>query len=133
VGGGVVTNGDEPVPRVVVTPDLEAFAAALIAALGMDLEVEPAPCADCGRDTAPELPDAVRLVQPPEPGSWEWYMVTAEVWAEAGMEPDGGYLCIGCLERRLGRRLVPADFPAWPVNERDPLDTARLAERKGQR
>ena len=40
----------------------------------------------------------------------EVYMVREKVWAEAGMEPYGGCLCIGCLEKRLGRRLRPKDF-----------------------
>jgi hypothetical protein len=26
------------------------------------------------------------------------------------MEPYGGCLCIGCLERRIGRKLKPKDF-----------------------
>jgi hypothetical protein len=32
------------------------------------------------------------------------------VWKAAGMEALGGCLCIGCLEKRLGRRLKPKDF-----------------------
>jgi hypothetical protein len=46
----------------------------------------------------------------------EYYMVTDEIWAQAGMAPDGGMLCIGCLEARIGRQLTAADFPAYPVN-----------------
>lgn len=60
----------------------------------------PFPCADCGVD--------VRKTH--EYG----YMVTDEVWAEAGNVE--GYLSIGCLEKRLGRRLVPSDFPDRPIN-----------------
>jgi hypothetical protein len=26
------------------------------------------------------------------------------------MEPFGGCLCVGCLEKRLGRKLKPKDF-----------------------
>ena len=38
------------------------------------------------------------------------------------------YLCIGCLERRLGRPLVAGDFEAGnPCNEPDDWDTPRLA------
>ena len=40
----------------------------------------------------------------------EVYMVRDAVWKRAGMEPMGGCLCIGCLERRLGRALKPKDF-----------------------
>lgn len=39
----------------------------------------------------------------------ERYMLLPEIWAAAGMGWDG-YLCIGCCERRLGRRLTRADF-----------------------
>jgi hypothetical protein len=65
------------------------------------------PCADCGAKT-----------QRQEPGARsEWYMVHDEVWTAAGMEETGGYLCIGCLEKRLGRRLVPADFAPLSIND----------------
>src|SRR5262245_59749408 len=50
-------------------------------------------CADCRRCTWGEV-----------------YMVHDHLWEAAGMAPDGGFLCIGCLETRLGRRLAPADF-----------------------
>jgi uncharacterized protein DUF2695 len=40
----------------------------------------------------------------------ERYMVKDAVWAAGGLEPDGGKLCIGCLERRLGRQLNRDDF-----------------------
>jgi hypothetical protein len=38
----------------------------------------------------------------------EYYMVSDEVWQSARI--DSGMLCIGCLEGRLGRRLVRSDF-----------------------
>ena len=84
-----------------------------------------APCYDCAAETA--SPD----------GSNEWYMVRDRIWEAAGMPPapdatleafeftaawqayiDRGkrYLCIGCLERRLGRELDCEDFTAAPVN-----------------
>jgi hypothetical protein len=40
----------------------------------------------------------------------EVYTVRDAVWKAAGMEPYGGCLCIGCLEKRLGRKLRPKDF-----------------------
>jgi hypothetical protein len=40
----------------------------------------------------------------------EVYTVRDAIWEKAGMEPFGGCLCIGCLEKRLGRRLKPKDF-----------------------
>jgi hypothetical protein len=63
---------------------------------------QPAPCKDCGVETTPE---------PLRDGTWEWYMVRDHVWTEAGMESyNGGCLCIGCLELRLGRSLCREDF-----------------------
>jgi hypothetical protein len=70
-------------------------------------------CADCGVDTA----------------AWESYMVRGAVWRDAG-DVDG-YLCIGCLELRLGRVLTPQDFPPLGANDDDPCDSVRLRTRKG--
>ena len=66
-------------------------------------------CVDCGCDTCPRgQPD-------------EWYMVHDALWASAGMAPDGGCLCVKCIEQRIGRQLNHADFtnadvnnPNWP-------------------
>lgn len=44
----------------------------------------------------------------------EYYMVTKELWDEYGV--PNGMLCSPCLEKRAGRRLVPADFPDLPIN-----------------
>jgi SEC-C motif len=52
------------------------------------------PCADCGVDTF---------------AIGEWYCVSDQLWAAVGMECEG-FLCIGCLERRLGREMDSADF-----------------------
>jgi hypothetical protein len=60
--------------------------------------VSPGPCADCG-----------------EPG--EFYMVHNRLWAAAGMNPHGGFLCIECLEDRLGRSLCCDDFTDAPLND----------------
>ena len=46
----------------------------------------------------------------------------------AGMEPYGGCLCIGCLEKRIGRVLAPRDFPDHPF--RLLPGTKRLLERR---
>jgi hypothetical protein len=70
-----------------------------------------APCRDCRTDTLPTDPDA---------GGTEYYGVDSRVWKAAGMEPNGGCLCIGCLEQRLGRRLWPADFTGADINSLDP-------------
>ena len=50
---------------------------------------------DCGTDTTPSA-------------GWEYYMVHDAVWSLAGMKD--GFLCIGCLEARIGRKLEPRDF-----------------------
>jgi hypothetical protein len=78
-------------------------------------------CDDCGADTTPCT--GKRGCR--HSGTWEYYMVHNHLW------PGGvHYLCVGCLERRLGRRLTAADFTDVPVNEPDPWDTPRLAERR---
>lgn len=75
----------------------------------------PLPCNDCGVDTYAEV-------------DREWYHVHGPVWEAAGMSPEGlGFLCIGCLETRLGRRLVPEDFDGYGP---DPRDSARLRSRR---
>jgi hypothetical protein len=63
----------------------------------------------------------------------EGYMVVYEVWSEAHPEGRGlcGLLCIGCLERRLGRRLVPSDFTDVPLN-RSAWQSPRLRGRRGR-
>jgi hypothetical protein len=46
----------------------------------------------------------------------ESYMVTGRTWRQGGLAPDGGRLCVGCLEARLGRRLQLRDFLWAPIN-----------------
>lgn len=76
------------------------------------------PCADCGTDTDPLSPDSA-----------EYYMIHDKLWRKAGMGKLG-YLCIGCLEARLGRRLRPKDFTSAPVNSPDwPRHSERLRSR----
>ena len=87
---------------------------------------EPSFCGDCGMDTTPCNADG-DLIE----GASEWYMVHDHVW-RAGMENGGtvDFLCIGCLEQRVGRRLKPSDFwPHW--REPRPCHTDRLADRMG--
>lgn len=47
----------------------------------------------------------------------EYYMVLDEIWEEFGCGDD--LLCIGCLENRVGRNLVRADFNDYPINDID--------------
>ena len=60
------------------------------------------PCLDCKVDTM---------------HIGEWYMVLPEVWEQAGLKYKDGYLCIGCLEERIGYVLCPEDFEDYPVNK----------------
>lgn len=72
-------------------------------------------CADCGVDT--------RQIQ-------EYYMVQDDLWKSVA-DKKSDLLCIGCLEKRLGRELVPDDFTdvpinVWPFFNRSDRLTARL-------
>ena len=44
----------------------------------------------------------------------EYYMVKDDVWES--VVSGRALLCVGCLETRLGRRLLPADFSDAPIN-----------------
>lgn len=73
------------------------------------------PCHDCGINTLPlNYPDRA-----------EYYMVTKTIWEAHGCER--GFLCIGCLETRLGRMLTAADFTDCKVNDLAISDTERYA------
>lgn len=81
------------------------------------------PCSDCGVETLPDKPNF----------DCEYFMVHDHVWYEAGMGPRG-FLCVGCLEARLGRQLVPADFPEVSCNDAQKnvmLLSDRLLDRMG--
>jgi hypothetical protein len=55
----------------------------------------------------------------------ERYMVRDEVWRQAWKGRDKAWqhapgqmvLCVGCLEQRLGRKLIATDFAAVPLND----------------
>jgi len=66
-------------------------------------------CEDCGLDVTPQTDWGGK--------DWHYYMVHDALWESAGMKPDGGYLCVLCLEDRLGRPLTGNDFTAYPINE----------------
>jgi hypothetical protein len=81
-------------------------------------------CADCGIATTPCT--GKRGCR--HKGRWEHYMVLDAVWKKAGMR--AGFLCIGCLEKRLGRMLTARDFTSAVINDpEDPWHTKRLASR----
>jgi hypothetical protein len=102
-------------------------------------------CIDCGINTAPGCMNRAQLEQA-FANNWtgedkgvnqkidnrsEVYTVKPVVWKAAGMEDIGGCLCIGCLEKRIDRTLVPKDFP-----RKHPLNmvpgTERLRSRRGK-
>lgn len=63
----------------------------------------------------------------------EYYRVTNEVWLQA-VPGNHGMLCVGCLEKRLGRELTPADFELdVPINHNSPMwpKSDRLMKRMG--
>ncbi len=60
----------------------------------------------------------------------EIYTVRNAVWKAASMEYDG-CLCIGCLEKRLGRMLRPKDFLRDDPFKEMP-GTPRLLKRRGR-
>jgi hypothetical protein len=92
-------------------------------------------CKDCGTDTTPCT--GQRSCR--HKGRWEHYMVTGDVWGAAGMpasavrahgQSDGDFLCIGCLENRIGRLLCAQDFTDAPINDPDdPWATPRIRSR----
>jgi hypothetical protein len=106
-------------------------------------------CVDCGGNTAPGLSTRIEMEQAYTlsdtlsqtiDAQSELYMVKDKVWKAAGMsggmggfrETDGdkGCLCIGCLEKRIGRRLVPKDFTNHPFNRNHSPCTNRLRARR---
>lgn len=66
-------------------------------------------CHDCGVEVSSAL----------DGGEREFYMVLDDVWALTGLEPEGGCLCVGCIEARIGRALMRVDFVAVPLNDPD--------------
>jgi hypothetical protein len=84
------------------------------------------PCHDCRVNTIPL------------DGDREYYEIQDELWQSAwpnsgvGQEdngPGGKFLCIGCLESRLGRMLVKGDFKEMPANNPSPWYSDRLNSR----
>jgi hypothetical protein len=110
-------------------------------------------CIDCGINTAPGLFNRVEMERAlttaeaaaamegrPGKGSvdqrvgadTEVYYVRDKVRDASGIEGMGGCLCIGCLEKRIGRELKPRDFPRWHAfNSPNFPGTKRLRQRRG--
>jgi hypothetical protein len=98
-------------------------------------------CVDCGINTAPgimnraEMENASALamgtgVEQTFCDQSEVYTVFPWVWKASGLGDFDGCLCIGCLEKRIGRTLTPNDFPQdHPFNIMPGTD--RLLSRRG--
>ena len=61
------------------------------------------PCADCGLPTLPRDKNGH-----PQKGKCEYFRVPNALWKSVARGAD--FLCVGCLEQRLGRKLGPQDF-----------------------
>jgi hypothetical protein len=98
-------------------------------------------CIDCGVNThpgtlsGPEIRIAFAMGAESVPYSFnnntEVYHVKDAVWKQAGMRGWNGCLCVGCLERRLGRQLRPKDFAPHDKTWRELPSTDRLLDRRG--
>jgi hypothetical protein len=62
-------------------------------------------CHDCKRETNHHKTDNA-----------EFYMVLDTIWEDAVKSENVDFLCIGCLEKRIDRKLTPADFTGAPLN-----------------
>jgi hypothetical protein len=97
-------------------------------------------CIDCGMDTQPGYltGDQIRAAHAAGAGfdwtitaSYEMYTLREIVWRRTGVPGWGGCLCVGCCEKRIGRRLRPKDFtPGHPFLWLP--GTRRLLERQGR-
>jgi hypothetical protein len=110
-----------------------------------EFDADPAPehwrCADCNVNTAPNAPTSAELKAAFDAGAervnfadfdsrCEVFTVRDPVWRAARMR--GGCLCVGCLEKRIGRQLRPKDFDRnHAFNSPNMPGTARLLQRRG--
>jgi hypothetical protein len=98
-------------------------------------------CIDCGINTAP---GCLTREQTEQAFAADWnnegaenfydersevYKVKPAVWKAASMGDFDGCLCVGCLEKRLGRILTPKDFVRNHAFNSLP-GTKRLRERR---
>jgi hypothetical protein len=97
-------------------------------------------CVDCGVNTHPGCPNgpqtridmALKGKSTVEYGcNTEVYDVKDAIWKQVGMRAWNGCLCIGCLERRLGRQLRPRDFAHSDKTWASLPCTERLLNRRG--
>lgn len=103
-------------------------------------------CIDCGTDTWPGHQTRAAIEQSlraARAAGKKWrgtkltftaetqvYYVHPHVWAASGVDFWRGCLCIGCLEKRIGRQLRPFDFiNDNPFNDPNLPGTQRRLER----
>jgi hypothetical protein len=96
-------------------------------------------CIDCGVNTAPGCSTRAEVEAVPKKrkvvgqmqfnGKSEVYTVRAAVWGKTGLKPFGGCLCIGCIEKRLGRKLRPKDFEPYHIFNDMPGTTGLMKRR----
>lgn len=68
------------------------------------MDLEPLLCGDCGMDTG-------------KIDSVEMYGLKNELWQQVNLNKPVDFLCIGCLEKRLGREVDANDFSDVLLNE----------------
>lgn len=61
----------------------------------------------------------------------EWFTIHDSVWAQTQLRRTDGCLCIGCVERRIGRRLRPEDFASTRNNRPHEMMSNRFLSRLG--
>ena len=98
-------------------------------------------CVDCGVNTHPgctsgpefrlALAMGAKEVEVTFDGETEVYHVKDAIWEQAGMRPWNGCLCIGCLEKRIGRQLRAKDFARHDKTFAEMPCTERLLNRRG--
>ena len=59
----------------------------------------------------------------------EYYMLSPEIWSDRLNLTWCDNLCIGCVEKRLGRKLTMRDFGSFPANPRGFATSTRYLER----
>jgi hypothetical protein len=59
----------------------------------------------------------------------EYYMVSPQIWQDKLRLTWADNLCIGCLEKRLGRKLRQNDFITWPENPGGYANSERYSRR----
>lgn len=94
-------------------------------------------CVDCGMNTGPGLQTAKQVTDAFNRGEGspcsfdsqtELYVLKGALWERVTQSRTEQILCIGCVERRLGRKLRPRDFDDSQINRLP--GTARLLSRR---